>query len=246
MFSAYIKRKKEKPIIKMLSIMNGVISYSPQSDENVDIYYVDNDNTILSDYDKICSFNGVEAEQTYNDFNSENIAPKEASKIAAISNGRIIDSVDLTSDTGLVTPVLGIKQYSVGLLSDIHIDGNGDGNNEDSGDSNSDYIRALTHLNENNVNFIAINGDITYYGYEADYQRFVELNNEYANLTPIKTVRGNHDCYEGRENYNSSNKWYEQYCDKLYYEYIYNNDVYLFLGTASESSSRFIDNKELA
>lgn len=161
-------------------------------------------------------------------------------------NLTIVDEVDLTDDFKTYNK-FGQKLYSVGLLSDIHIDGNGDGNNSDSGNSTTDFQRALEYFNNNeNVDFTAVCGDVTFYGYLQDYQKFNELISQYSTNKDVKTIRGNHECYEnGEANYNSSNTQYQDNVGPLYYEYLYNNDVYLFVGINEESSSNLFSGEEI-
>ena len=211
---------------------------------NYDLCYA-NDNGIIEDYEKIVSltFNG--SDWTYSYFNDLNIAPPNATKIALLSNNQILSSVDLTNDFKFNTEAYGNKLYSVGLLSDIHIDGNGDGNNSDSGNSQSDFRNALQYFNNKNVDFICICGDITYYGYDADYEAYKTLVNTYSNNIPIKAIRGNHECYvNGSNNYDGRNTKFQENVNDLYYEYIYNNDVYLFCGMYGESSTTPLSDDE--
>ena len=226
------------------------ISYTSEEDSIYELYFADENGNKLEDYDKICEFNAtIGVKNTYSDLNSLNIAPTEAKKIIAIkqSTSEKVDEVAINTSLSLTNKNLGNKLYSVGLLSDVHIDGNGDGDNTDTADSVSDFQRALTYLNSQNVDFIAVCGDITYYGYEADYQEFNNIVNTYSPNTPVKTIRGNHECYEnGESNYNASNTLYSTYRGDLYYEYIHTNgDVYLFLGNDSESSSKPLNSEEL-
>ena len=211
---------------------------------NYDLCYA-NDNGVIEDYEKIVSLNFDGSDWTYSYFNELNIAPSNATKIALLSNNQILSSVDLTNDFKFNTKAYGNKLYSVGLLSDIHIDGNGDGNNSDSGNSQSDFINALQYFNNKSVDFICICGDITYYGYDADYEAYKTLVNTYSNNIPIKAIRGNHECYvNGSSNYDNENTKFQENINDLYYEYIYNNDFYLFCGMYGESSTTPLLNDE--
>ena len=210
---------------------------------NYDLCYAD-DNGIIKDYEKIASLTFDGSNWTYSYFNDLNIAPSEATKIVLLSNNRTLGSVNLTDNFKFNTEEYGNKLYSVGLLSDIHIDGNGDGNNSDSGNSQSDFTNALQYFKNKAVDFICIDGDVTYYGYDADYTAYKSLISNYS--IPIKAIRGNHECYvNGSDNYDYMNTKFQENVNELYYEYIYNNDVYLFCGMYQESTSTPFSNEEL-
>ncbi len=230
--------------------LNGnVISYKPTETATYDLYYADENGTALTNYDKICSFSATaDTTSSYSDFNELNVAPSEAKKIIAVkqSTQEKVDEVTLNNTLLLSTKNLGNKLYSVGLLSDIHIDGNGDGDNSDTAQSVTDFQYALDFFqNKENVDFVAICGDLTYYGYEADYTKYKEIVANYPNL-PIKTLRGNHECYEnGETNHNDSNTLYQTNIGPLYYEFVHDNDVYLFIGMAQESKTNPLNADEI-
>ena len=118
-------------------------------------------------------------------------------------------------------------------MSDVHLDNYGD----DYGDSQNDFINALNFYSSNNVDFMIINGDLINEGYEVDYQKYVEIVNNYSNSIPIKTIRGNHECYYDG-GYDDTNTRYDTYVGQPnYYEFVYNNDVYLFLSAMKEDGN---------
>ena len=210
---------------------------------NYYLCYADN-NGVIEDYEKIASLTFDGSNWTYSYFNDLNIAPSNATKIVLLSNNRILGSVNLTDNFKFNTEEYGNKLYSVGLLSDIHIDGNGDGNNSDSGNSQRDFTNALQYFKNKAVDFICIDGDVTYYGYDADYAAYKSLISNYS--IPIKAIRGNHECYvNGSDNYDYMNTKFQENVNDLYYEYIYNDDVYLFCGMYQESTSTPFSNEEL-
>lgn len=229
-----------------LQYNNTILAFKVNKNGTYKLNYADN-NGVLSNYESIVSMNLVaNVENTYTYFNSLNVAPIEATKIALCDlSNNIIDSVELPNN--LKINGIGQKLYSVGLLSDIHIDGNGDGNNSDSGNSQEDFKNALTYFNQNNVDFICIDGDITYYGYEADYQAYKTIVNQYSNNIPIKTIRGNHETYlNGDSNYSPTNNLFVTNVGNLYYSYITDNeDVFLFCGMNEESKSSPFSTDEL-
>lgn len=121
--------------------------------------------------------------------------------------------------------------YSVGLISDTHIDGDG----TDTSDSINDLKKALTLFKNEKVSFIAHCGDVTEDNRDVDY---IAYSNAIVNNTiPIKTIAGNHDNYSKLE---------EVTGNSLYYEYIVNDDVYLFLGLYQASTTNPFSDEELS
>ena len=169
-----------------------------------------NGNTILEDYDSIAEITGTSG--TYSGLINLNIAPKDATKVVLVKDNEIKASINLPSDFEKVTD---IPLYSVGLLSDTHIDGDG----TDTADSINDLKKALTLFKNKNVSFIAHCGDVTEDNRTSDYTAF---SNAIAdNTIALKTIAGNHDSYSKLEEITGNS---------LYYEHIVGNDVYLFLG----------------
>lgn len=205
-------------------------------------YYYADDADILSNYSKIAD---ITPNGSFSYFNDLNVVPENATRIVGLDSSNVIQE-ELTLVSSLKKD-FGTKLYSVGLLSDIHIDGNGDANDTDSGNSQSDFINALQYFNSKSVDLICINGDITYYGYDADYEAYKLIVNNYANGTPIKTIRGNHECYvNGETTYNPSNTNFQDNVNELYYEYVHDSgDVYLFCGMNKESTNNLFSNDEL-
>ena len=241
--NGYIVYELKGEVNITITYLNNEITVVSDKTGLYELYYA-NDREILSDYEKIYSFSlDANTPQKYTYFNELNIAPFDATRIVACdTNNNIVSSLDMPQELSLS---LGDKLYSVGLLSDIHIDGNGDGNNSDSGNSQSDFRNALQYFNNKSVDFICICGDITYYGYDADYEAYKTLVNTYSNNIPIKAIRGNHECYvNGSSNYNDKNTKFQENVNDLYYEYIYNNDVYLFCGMYKESSTTPLSDDE--
>ena len=176
---------------------------------NYSIKYA-NGNTILEDYDSIAEITGTSG--TYNSLINLNIAPKDATKVVLVKDNEIKASINLSSD---FEKVIGTPLYSVGLISDTHIDGDG----TDTADSINDLKKALTLFKNKNVSFIAHCGDVTEDNRTSDYTAF---SNAIAdNTIPLKTIAGNHDSYSKLEEITGNS---------LYYEHVVGNDVYLFLG----------------
>lgn len=164
----YSRGKINGDFIKNFSLTDYMI-INNNTNQNLTYYYA-NDAGILSDYSEIAN---ISSKGNYTFFNSLNIVPSDATRIIGMDSTNTIK--DETTIPSSLKKNIGAKLYSVGLLSDIHIDGNGDGNNSDSGNSQSDFTNALEYFENKGVNFICINGDITYYGYDADYQAYKSL-----------------------------------------------------------------------
>ena len=199
-----------------------------------DFYYA-NDNGIISDYDKIVSFNlkaNVTSSYTY--LNSFNIAPYKATKIAVCKSGttKILSSSSLPSQFLFDGSTYGTKLYSVGLLSDTHIDGDG----TDTADSINDFKKALKLFENENVSFIAHCGDVTEDNRTNDYTAYSNIVAD--NTIPIKTIAGNHDSYSTLQSITGNSLYYEYTPDGT-------NDIYLFLGSYQASTTNPFSNEEL-
>ena len=126
--------------------------------------------------------------------------------------------------------------YKIGLLSDIHIDG--DGNDET--DSINDFKRASKYLIENGAYAIAISGDITCDGRWCDIDKFKQLESEVGKS--VWTIRGNHDT-----NNDCSEDVYINNIEPngLYYTKEVNGDLYVFLGLDKYDKNNLFSNESL-
>lgn len=200
-------------------------------------------NKPLDNYEPITSIYVTENNKIiYDSFNELNTSPIEATQILLCNyNNVVVSKMNIPNQLKLIS---GNKLYSVGLLSDIHIDGQG-GHDYDSGDSKSDFRRALTKFTNDNVDFVIVAGDVTYYGYDNDYNEFNNIKSEFT--LPIYTIRGNHECYlNGSDNYDYTNNSYITKVGELNYEIVKNNDVYLFIGMNEENSSTPFSDEQLS
>lgn len=210
-----------------LTFTDKIIKAISNTKGTYDFYYA-NDNGIISDYDKIVSFDlkaNVTSSYTY--LNSFNIAPYEATKIVVCEGGttKIIASSSLPSQFLFDSSTYGNKLYSFGALSDVHIDGDG----TDELHSSSDFARALNFFNSN-ANLVCISGDLSRLESDCDNELSMYKDLVDANATiPVYASRGNHDC-----RYSISD--FETYTGgSLYFERTYNNDKFLFLGMNAEN-----------
>ena len=203
-------------------------------DGSYDFYYAKG-NSILEDYDKIVSFD-LTANKTssYTYLNSFNIAPYEANKIVVCESGtiKILSSSSLPSQFMFDNSTYGTKLYSVGLVSDTHIDGDG----IDTADSINDFEKALTLFSNENVSFIAHCGDITEENRDSDYTAYSNIVAD--NTIPIKTIAGNHDNYSTLQSITGNSLYYEYTPDGI-------NDIYLFLGSYQANTTNPFSNEEL-
>lgn len=199
--------------------------FSANESGNYSLKYA-NGNTILEDYDSIME--STNTSDTYNALMNLNIAPENATKVVLVEDNEIKASIDLPSDFEKITDT---PLYSVGLISDTHIDGDG----TDTADSINDFKKALTLFKNKNVSFIAHCGDVTENNRTSDYTAF---SNAIAdNTIPLKTIAGNHDSYSKLEEITGNS---------LYYEHVVGNDVYLFLGAYKATNAEPFSTEELS
>ena len=208
-----------------LSYSSYAYKFTTPSSGNYSLKYA-NGNTILEDYDSITNITGKSG--TYSGLINLNMAPENATKVVLVEDNEIKASIDLPSDFEKVTDT---PLYSVGLISDTHIDGDG----TDTADSINDLKKALTLFKNKNVSFIAHCGDVTQDNRTSDYTAF---SNAIAdNTIPLKTIAGNHDSYSELEKITGNG---------LYYEHVVGNDVYLFLGAYKASGVEPFSTEELS
>ena len=199
----------------------GSIALSSDDTTNDGTYYIcwGNASGKLSDYKYIASFTlSGNTVKTY-EFISTNIIPKEATRIVAMKNGVIKATYNITSNK-LNTDN---KLYSIGLLSDIHVDVTDDQSN-----SVSDLQNALSRFETENVTAICCSGDTVVDGTQAEVEKFIEVKN--STTIPMYIARGNHDCRD----YSVAN-WNLVEPNGVYFEKEIGGDIYLFMGMKAES-----------
>ena len=195
-----------------------LLSNDSKNDGNYTICWADS-NGKLNEYKDIVSvtLNGTMA-ITY-EFILTNAIPKEATRIVAIKDGAIKASYNIPSNK-LNTDT---KLYSIGLLSDIHIDVTDDQSN-----SVSDFQNALSRFKTENVTAICCTGDTVVDGTQAEVEKFIEVKN--SSTIPMYIARGNHDCRD----YSLAN-WDLVEPNGRYFEKEIGGDIYLFMGMKAES-----------
>lgn len=151
-----------------------------------------------------------------NQFGIKNIMENPStSKVYLNKNGNlIVKSIEYKLDTDLGTPL-----YTFGLLSDVHIDGDGD----DTAYSISDLNNAISFFNNEGCEFIAYTGDMSYNGRAEDFTALKECLNTSA--IPNYTIRGNHDAYAVDNGYlEATGQTEESYTVEK------GNDLFIFMG----------------
>ena len=141
-------------------------------------------------------------------------------KVYLNKNGElVVNSIEYRLDADLGTPL-----YTFGLLSDVHIDGDGD----DTAYSISDLNRAIKFFNDEGCEFIAYCGDLTYDGRDVDFTALKSCLD--TSTIPNYTVRGNHDCHNTVDMYKNTTGREQDYT------IIKNNDLFIFLSLDNDNS----------
>lgn len=182
-------------------------------------------------------------------FIPENIAPTNATNLTIFKGDTKIGNVDISK---MQPSNLGDKQYSFGLLGDIHIGSNG----------HDGYLRDALNLFKNEgCNFCTHAGDITNLGfYDANGVEFTadqfngyrEVVEDYEDTLPVYGICGNHESYNERSIMENLDKLVYYTGTPLYYTvsseadnkptenegnihnpYVEKTDVFIFLGQPS-------------
>ena len=148
------------------------------------------------------------------------IEDSSTSKVYINKNGElIVKSIEYRLDTDLGTPL-----YTFGLLSDTHVDGDGD----DTAYSISDLNRAIKFFNDEGCEFITYCGDMTYDGRDEDFTALKSCID--TSSIPNYTIRGNHDCRNTVDVYKNATGM------DLHYTITKNNDLFIFLSLDNDNS----------
>jgi predicted MPP superfamily phosphohydrolase len=121
----------------------------------------------------------------YKDFIPENVALSNTRRIGIYdSNGNRVGQIPLGS---LTSPSMGQKQYSFGVLSDVHIVYS---------TATTDFQKALTYLNNDiDVAFTCIAGDLTDNGTAEQLAQYKAVVDAYSPDTQVYAIAGNHEAY---------------------------------------------------
>lgn len=207
-----------------LSYSNYTYSFTADEDGPYQLKYA-NGNGVLNDYEKIGEVTGKSG--SFTSLMNLNIAPSSATKVVLVKDNIIKASLKIPSDFERITNT---PLYTVGLISDTHIDGDG----TDTADSINDLKLALALFKNQNVSFIAHCGDVAEDGRNYDYTAYA--NAVADNTIPIRAISGNHDLYSSLETVTGQG---------LYHEYLKDNDVYLFVGSYTYNTTNPFSAEEL-
>ena len=147
-----------------------------------------------------------------------NVAPQEASKIGIYNtNGDMVGTIPLYN----YKKKQGQKKYSFGLISDLHIQVDGDY------DSHNDLRRAFNFFTEHGINMTCCCGDIVDTNVLQEYINFKGIKDQYPDMT-FYSCTGNHDCI-GANGYNKE-YWKTYIGTEKTFEITHNGDHFLFIG----------------
>ena len=141
---------------------------------------------------------------------------------SAYSFEEVVNSIGLKrvqKDEGLL--------YSFGLISDVHIDNNDDGDYSDAALSDEDYMNALRFFEEEGANFIAYCGDMVIHNgsAEKDYIRIAECLE--TSKLPNYVIKGNHD---------RSGDYFDDYISPAsHYQVNYGDDILIFISSSADT-----------
>ena len=148
------------------------------------------------------------------------IEDSSTSKVYLNKNGElVVKSIEYRLDTDLGTPL-----YTFGLLSDTHVDGDGD----DTAYSISDLNNAIKFFNDEGCAFITYCGDLTHDGRDVDFTALKSCLD--TSTIPNYTIRGNHDCKNTIDMYKNTTGMEQDYTITK------NNDLYVFLSLNDDDS----------
>lgn len=174
----------------------------------------------------------------YDDFVSQNVAPPEAKRIGIYrANGSRVGTIQLGN---LAFPDVGQKLYSVGVISDCHLQFDTD----NAENSQTDLQNALTFFNGfNDLAFVCVCGDLTQHGTADELDAFKTYADTYCPAKPVYSSTGNHDAWHYWNNLgaNISNHTGRE----LYYSVNHGNDVYIFVGNTTDENGALFTTAEL-
>ena len=175
-------------------------------------------NGILSNYDLIGEIEINDSSDNFKALLDCNIAPQEASKIGIYDvNGNMVGTIPLFN----YKKKQGEKLYSFGLISDLHIQVEGDY------DSHNDLRRAFNYFTEQGINMTCCCGDIVDTNVLQEYINFKTIKDQYPDIS-FYSCTGNHDCI-GANGYNKE-YWKTYIGTEKTFELNHNGDHFLFVG----------------
>lgn len=177
-----------------------------------------------------------------------NAIPKYATRLCAVQSGTIVTSFDIPSAKLWASGNYGNHLYSVGLLSDVHVQYQ----------TGHDDVRvAMTYLNEReSVEAICIAGDLTQSGTVAHLEEWKTVRDTYADSTPTYSSVGNHEAYNASAIMATNPSAIREYLDSDWtnetetsFVKIINGDVFIFVsifdGTFQKNSNTMFNETTL-
>jgi len=164
---------------------------------------------------------------SYKDFNAFNCAPSGVKSIVVQGDNGKVGRIPLPEAMQAPTEQ---KRYSFAALSDVHTAG------DDTQDANVDFIRAMRFINESDIEFTCICGDLLdggtewLYGQYAGSDAQAGLKPTYAEK-PIYEITGNHEAHSGNTEV-SDESWalFREYIGREpYYSFTHGDDVFIML-----------------
>lgn len=208
---------------------------SEDMEGNYDLYWA-NEDGIMDNYTKLNVYTELplvsSTSLTYQKLNNFNAIPKYATKLVAVKSDdlqrNIVATYNIPSSKLWDESVFGEHLYSVGVLSDIHLQ-------YETGEN--DVEVALSYLNEReSVEAIVCDGDYTKEGTETELNEWKTCRDTNADSTPVYGCTGNHEMYKsislGVTNPSALRQYLDtDYVDETtnYFKKIINNDVYIFV-----------------
>ena len=147
-------------------------------------------------------------------FIKENVAPKGTKEIGVYDdNGKKVGVIPL----GFLSPPKENKLYSFCAVSDVHVTYN---------TGSEDFQRALTYVENNDIDFTVVNGDLTTNGSDAQMVQYKNMVDTYAKTKPVYTLGGNHETVVG---YMTSERIEKYTGHTMNYYITKGNDVFIFV-----------------
>ena len=146
---------------------------------------------------------------------------------SSVVSKNIITIAKVTGNIVITAIALENPQYSFGVMSDIHIptDETTDNVYGIKYKGITKFTNVVNKLKDSDLDFVCATGDLTTYGYDVQYQNFV---NVLKNLNkPFYSPNGNHDMiYNGDAN---NTKWTNYFGHGMNHVFTKNNDVFIFV-----------------
>jgi hypothetical protein len=175
----------------------------------------------------------------YTYFIPENTAPNGAKRIGVYRKNGDKTEMVCGIPLGRLEPVKKEPLYSVGVISDPHIYGEGESSYKPNDDKNAseDLQRALTYLRDK-VAFTCVCGDLTSWGTTVGFEKYQSIVETYRGNMPVYAIAGNHEYwgayYGGGKPYPNIPTEIKTYTGLDLFDVVeYGNDVFIFGGASA-------------